>query len=231
MNTVARFSRLALSYLLLHRLNRKVAAGAEESSRLITETFSFCGGSLEPIQVKDEIARLVTDVRRLKPERILEIGTAKGGTLYLWTRVACEDATIVSVDLPGGKFGGGYSSLRIPLYKRFAQTEQSVHLIRASSHAPETLSQVRGLFGNAQIDFLFLDGDHTYEGVRDDWEMYGPLVRPGGLVAFHDVAMNYDDTQVKRLWDELKGKFSYREYLFNSQGLYGIGVLEMPASS
>ena len=33
------------------------------------------------------------------------------------------------------------------------------------------------------IDFLFLDGDHSYEGVRRDFENYAPLVRPGGIVA------------------------------------------------
>jgi hypothetical protein len=34
---------------------------------------------------------------------------------------------------------------------------------------------------------LFIDGDHTYEGVRRDFEMYSPLVRKGGIIAFHDI--------------------------------------------
>jgi hypothetical protein len=33
---------------------------------------------------------------------------------------------------------------------------------------------------------LFIDGDHRYEGVRRDFEMYSPLVGAGGLIAFHD---------------------------------------------
>jgi len=36
-------------------------------------------------------------------------------------------------------------------------------------------------------DFLFIDGDHTYEGVEGDFEMYSPLVRRGGIIAFHDI--------------------------------------------
>jgi predicted O-methyltransferase YrrM len=70
--------------------------------------------------------------------------------------------------------------------------------MRANSHESSTLDQVKRLFKGQQIDMLFIDGDHTYEGVKMDWEMYSQLVRPGGLVVFHDVAGNYEDTQVKR---------------------------------
>ena len=53
----------------------------------------------------------------------------------------------------------------------------------------------------------------------------GVIGGSGGLVAMHDVGMNYDDTQVKRLWDEIKGQFQYREYLAHPRGFYGIGSL------
>lgn len=36
------------------------------------------------------------------------------------------------------------------------------------------------------IDVLFIDGDHTYEGVKDDWDNFSPFVKPGGVVYFHD---------------------------------------------
>jgi hypothetical protein len=80
-----------------------------------------------------------------------------GGTLYLWTRLAQPDGTIVSVDLPGGKFGGGYSPLRTPIYRRFARSKQKLHLMRADSHQPGTLDAVKKLFGGSEIDFLFID--------------------------------------------------------------------------
>lgn len=40
------------------------------------------------------------------------------------------------------------------------------------------------------MDFLFIDGDHAYEGVKADFEMYSPLVRKGGLVALHDICVH-----------------------------------------
>jgi len=64
------------------------------------------------------------------------------------------------------------------------------------------------------IDFLFIDGDHTYAGVRQDWEQYSPLVRSGGLIASHDEAMNYQDTHVAQFWNEIKGGLKYTEYIY-----------------
>ena len=42
------------------------------------------------------------------------------------------------------------------------------------------------------LDILFVDGDHTYEGTRDDFTNYAPLVRSGGLIICHDVCSGYD---------------------------------------
>jgi cephalosporin hydroxylase len=225
MSLWTRVCRYAQAQLSLGSLNRRTAQLSAQPRRLIQETFRFAGGFLEPIQVEDEIVELVTEVNDLRPRTIIEIGTSMGGTLYLWTRFAAPDAIIISIDLPHGKFGGGYSPLRIPFYQRFARDRQRLHLLRCDSHSPDTVRTVRELLGGRAVDFLFIDGDHTYEGVRQDWQSYGELVRPGGLVALHDVAKNYDDTEVKRLWDEIKGGFQHREYLVHPDGFYGIGCL------
>jgi predicted O-methyltransferase YrrM len=80
-----------------------------------------------------------------------------------------------------------------------------------------------------EIDFLFIDGDHTYEGVKSDFEMYSPLVRAGGLVAFHDIVPDRFETtgEVHIYWNELKQRgYEQRELidLVGSRG-YGIGVV------
>jgi len=89
--------------------------------------------------------------------------------------------------LPGGPFGCGYSESKIPLLKSFAREGQNIHLIRANSHDTETLQKVKKILNGKNLDFLFIDGDYTYEGVKRDFEMYGPLVRKGGIIAFHDI--------------------------------------------
>jgi len=54
------------------------------------------------------------------------------------------------------------------------------------------------------IDVLFIDGDHSYEGAKDDWDNFYPFVKSGGWILFHDC----DDTSpgVVQLFDELDFK-------------------------
>jgi len=73
----------------------------------------------------------------------LASGTAGGGTLFLFTRVADPEAKIISIDLPGGPFGGGYPRWKIPLYKSFSRGRQKIYLLRRDSHDPRTLEEVR----------------------------------------------------------------------------------------
>jgi len=62
------------------------------------------------------------------------------------------------------------------------------------------------------IDLLFIDGDHSYEGVKSDWELYAPHVTPFGIVVFHDTAWDlergpeWDDNPlgVPRFLEELR---------------------------
>ena len=136
--------------------------------------------SIRPRQNAVEIERLYQAICDLNPRRVLEIGTAKGGTLYLWTQAATKDAIIVSLDLPGGQFGGGYPLQRVPFYQAFAQPDQQLILMRDDSHTEASLQAVRSQFQDQPIDFAFIDGDHTYDGVRQDVMMYAPLVREGG---------------------------------------------------
>ncbi len=191
-----------------------------------------CFKSIEPRQNMAEIEALYHEVRALAPERVLEIGTAKGGTLYLWCQAALPGATIVSVDLPGGEFGGAYSPLRIPLYQSFAREDQQLHLLRADSHRPQTVEKVKELFEHRPLDFIFIDGDHTYKGVKADFHQYGPLVRPGGLIGFHDILPRADlpDIEVHRFWREIKDRYDSEEFIgteSTGRKVIGIGLLRV----
>ncbi len=188
--------------------------------------------SIEPRQNILEIESLYNEVLKIAPERILEIGTAKGGTLYLWTRAAKPDATIVSVDLPGGEFGGAYPPCRIPFYKSFARDGQEMHLLLEDSHQPETFEKVADIFADKPVDFAFIDGDHSYEGVKADFLQYGPLVRPGGIVAFHDILPRDDlpDIEVHLFWNEIKRRYDAAEFigsLETGRKIIGIGLIRV----
>ncbi len=161
--------------------------------------------SIRPMQSQYEIGSLYARLLERPPRRVIEIGTCHGGTLYLWCQAAAADATLVSIDLPGGEFGGGYRACRATLYQAFRGPRQTLHLVRADSHAEATAARVRELLGGP-ADFLFIDGDHTYAGVRRDYELYAPLVGSDGWVALHDIAPRADapEIEVWKFWAELK---------------------------
>lgn len=179
-------------------------------------------------QVGSELVALGEILAREQPEVALEIGTARGGTLFFLTRLANPSATIVSVDLPAGEFGGGYGPGRQWFYQRFAKRDQNLHLLQGNSHNSEMLARVRTAIGDRPLDYLFIDGDHRYEGVRSDFEMYGPLVRKGGLIAFHDIVNGPTENVggVPRFWRDIKAHYRYSELVEDpGQVGWGIGVL------
>lgn len=179
-------------------------------------------------QVRSELMALGKILAELRPQRALEIGTAHGGTLLFLTRLASPRATLASVDLPGGEFGGGYSKERQRSYQRFARRKQRLHLLRGDSHSPEMLERVREVFRGQPLDYLFIDGDHRYEGVKRDFEMYAPMVRKGGIIAFHDIADGPPENVggVPEFWREVKSQHRHEQFVENPrQGGLGIGVL------
>lgn len=217
-----------------------LAALASTPDELLNLVFNFdaFGITVKPGQVRWEFIQFLEHVRQLRPHRILEIGTANGGSLLPITRLSSSDAHVISVDLHHGQFGGGYPAWRIPLYKGFARTTQRLDLLRGDSHDRRTVDRVRALLGGEPLDLLFIDGDHTFDGVRQDFEIYGPLVRPGGLIAFHDInpaneLAPSDGTRhlvgdVPRYWREVSSNRDSQEFVAPSaRGCYGIGLIRV----
>lgn len=188
------------------------------------------GAGIRPMQEPIELAGLIQQIADRKPKTILEIGTARGGTLLLMCRFAAPDATIISVDLPYGRNGGGYPTWKEPYYQDFAQREQNLHLLRADSHASSTIDRIRDILGDEMLDFILIDADHSYEGVRRDYENYRPLLSPNGLIALHDVLPNERDPSidVNRFWAELEADDQVQTSTIvadPNQGMYGIGLV------
>jgi predicted O-methyltransferase YrrM len=228
-------SRLRLfcdAFIAARRMRSLPSSMQLEEILRIAHQFSVGEITIAPAQVPSEIEDLMRQVEAASPQRVLEIGTARGGTLFLFSRVAQVDARLASIDLPHGEFGGGYDWFRIPLLRAIPGKGQALKLIRADSHDPNTLGQVRQWFGRQMLDVLLIDGDHRYEGVERDFLMYGPLVRPNGVIAFHDIAPGSHDLVggVPEFWQKVKESFATRELVSNwRQGGFGIGILDVPA--
>ena len=180
-------------------------------------------------QKLDEILPFLERVAERVPRALCEIGTSAAGTLYLLTRVAADDAVLVSVDLDVPPHAAAARS-------RLARASQRVVSVAGDSHSPATLARVTAALDGRPLDVLFIDGDHSYEGVRRDWDLYAPLVRPGGVIGLHDVHEDYTTSRgtptaaasgdVPRFWRELRKRHRSEELLADpNQDGYGIGVV------
>lgn len=211
---------------------------------------------LHAMQLKEELQGLAEIAEETNPRTILEIGTASGGSLYTWCRYFDCLEDVISLDLPGGAFGGGYSQSASQLFTGFNSGSKQ-HFIRSDSHNTETRKRageiVRNVSTERGLDFLFLDGDHTYEGVKTDFELYSDLVRDGGVIALHDIVHHPPDYQtvqerkerhpdletrhlrwkpdrehvdVERFWKELKNGYETKEIISHPHQVWGgIGVV------
>jgi predicted O-methyltransferase YrrM len=165
------------------------------------------------IQKPLELTRFLEFLVEFGPQVMVEIGSHTGGTLWAWRQVV---PTVIGIDLHPNFY------------------DDSV--IVGDSHSMKTVLALTKRLGGRAIDCLFIDGDHSYNGVRQDYIMYAPLVRPGGLIAFHDIApilpgqTNVDDIQTKQFWDEIKDETAIeiidtQDHLRSHIAGYGIGVL------
>ncbi len=143
-------------------------------------------------------------------------------------RACAPDACLISLDLPGGPGGGGYPSWKIPIFRRLLLPGQRAYFIRGDSHAAETRQRVTQVLDGNAVDVLFIDGDHSYAGAKQDFESYRALVRPGGAVALHDIVPQKDhpEIEVSRLWAEIRGRYQVREFVEDwNQSAMGIGMV------
>jgi hypothetical protein len=167
------------------------------------------------IQKLREFVPLIALVRRLRPRTVVEIGTAAGGSLYGWCAVADPSARVVSIDLPGGPFGGGYGEADLPRLRSYGRPGQQLSFILADSHLESTRESLSTALAGDRVEFLMIDGDHTYNGVRRDFELDSPLLDAKGIVAFHDIVPHprYERCEVHLFWNEVKAKYRHVEFV------------------
>jgi predicted O-methyltransferase YrrM len=182
------------------------------------------------IQRKWELAAMMARVKRLQPAIVVEIGTYRGGSLHCWSSVCPPTTHFVSIDLPWEANGEVDPEADMARMRDLFRPGQLLDWLKMDSHAAGTKNKLKDILDSRQVDFLFIDGDHSYLGVKRDYELYHELVRPGGLIAFHDIVpnKNHPEHDVHVFWGELKRRHRIDEVVDNNdreEPWGGIGVI------
>lgn len=146
------------------------------------------------LQKVPELEALFDLVCSGEPKRIMEIGLGSGGTAWCWSKISSVEQLIL-LNLPNGPWGGTKDDEVIQMIAD--NTKARVDYIAGNSQNAEALEAVEARLGDSLLDFLLIDGDHSRVGVMADYDLYKKFVRPGGLIAFHDICEHPPETNAK----------------------------------
>lgn len=121
-------------------------------------------------------------------DKAVEIGCYAGeGTVIL----ANHFGEVTAVDpWINGYDGGDVASFQAPMKWVFKAWQQRTQPFANIRHARMTSQNAVTQFDDASLDFVYVDGDHRYEAVKDDLTLYLPKLRKGGVMAGHDLSFN-----------------------------------------
>ncbi len=171
-------------------------------------------------------------IGRQRPRTLVELGTYSGSSFAAFCQAAeaCGAGTkCYGIDLWEGDMHMG--SFDEALFREVADYMAARH--------PQTATLVRKDFNSAvadfadgTVDFLHIDGTHTYEAVANDFRTWLPKLSESGVVLFHDVNVTVENVGepakhfgVRRFFDETKAAYPHAEF----DHCYGLGVIVVGA--
>lgn len=164
-------------------------------------------------------------VGAIRPRVLVELGAYRGVSYCAFcqaVKFVNSDTKCYAVDTWAGDEHAGLLEAGVlarlrthhdPLYTDFSR------LVRA------TFDEALKHFDNGSVDLLHIDGFHTYEAVKHDFETWKSKMSECGIVIFHDINVRERDFGVWKFWDEIKKEFPHFEFL-HSHGLGAVLIGE-----
>lgn len=176
------------------------------------------------LQHEGELQEFLEIYKEIQPKNIAEIGSFYGGTLWFFLKNNPNVEKLIVIDMPIPPSDGRYNEMVaakaqwLQWIPEFTQFQNYV----GNSHDKNLIATVHDNNIYNDIDMLHIDGDHTYEGVKADFENFKSLVKKGGMIVFHDISGIPD---VANFWNEVKAMYpeTFREIIH--EGGWGIGMV------
>lgn len=163
----------------------------------------------------------------LRPRTYLELGTHTGMSFFSVCQAIREfeiDCSPTAVDLwLGDEHVGKYNE---DIYKNFKRVLENRyagigHILR------KDFTEAAADFKNRSLDLIHIDGLHTYEAVKNDYETWLPKASENSVILFHDTHVRERGFGVWKLWDEIKDDY----VSFNFTHTHGLGVIALGSAA
>lgn len=170
------------------------------------------------IQQKEaEWLRFISIVDIMHPKNILEIGSYDGGSTISLS-LLCERLLTIECIPPRYDVNLIRKNCNFTYLQGDSSSSDIVNFVKISN--------------NELYDVVFVDGSHLYNIVKQDYFNYKNYIRPGGIMAFHDIIESDEhkkqNTLVYKLWNEIKNNYHHVEIIESPYNWGGIGIIWMP---
>lgn len=155
------------------------------------------------------------------PTLLVELGAHRGESYVAFCQSISENALAtksVAIDTWQGDPQAGFYSEQV--FEEF-KARNDRYFRPFSSIIRSTFDAALQKFEDNSIDLLHIDGLHTYEAVKHDFETWRPKLKNPAIVLFHDTEVRHGDFGVCRFWSELKQQYPTFEFVHSN----GLGVL------
>ena len=159
----------------------------------------------------------------LAPQTFVELGAHKGDSYFAFCQAVAKlglPTRCYAVDTwQGDVHTAAYDAAIYAEFKAWHDARYAAF----STPLRMTFDEAATKFAPGSIDLLHIDGTHTYEAVKHDFETWLPKMSERGVILFHDVSVRRDQYGVWKLWQEISGGLPHFEFT-NSNGLGVLGT-------